>query len=264
MQTGSPLLKKDLSVLRILLAEGDQINLAVIKHLLKKSGCSFDLAVNDGEILKKLRQGEYDLAIIDLDHKEINAYDTTVKIRSEQAMPIPILGITNNSSAADFEKFAVAGVNNYMLRPVKLNDLTAAINTIVEVQQSTMQSAPPVQAVINLKMLYATCGNSETVNNILRLFVAQTPGNMDHLDEFVKTKNWEGLKNLSHNMKSIYSLIGLPDTKRCFDEMEKDCTTGNVDVEKFQNYLDSIKTINIKVINEMTKILEENSNPVTH
>ena len=264
MSKPNPVIKMDLTSLRILLAEGDQINLAVIKHLLKKAGCTFDLAGSGSEILDKLNQADYDLVIIDLETQIIDAHQTTIKIKTNSNSKIsklPVVGVTNNSDTVDFKKYSDAGMNTYVLRPVTLNKLTAAIDAIAADQSEPDSNAG---SILNLNMLYATCGSSEIVNNILKLFITQTPDNMNQLDEFIRNENWDGLGNLSHNMKSTYSLIGLPDIKKNLDEIEKDCANHIIDVPKFQKYLSAIKEVNVKIITEMNKILLVGNNTMTH
>ncbi|HEY8936181.1 MAG TPA: response regulator [Cyclobacteriaceae bacterium] len=253
----NPIEKKDFTSLRILLAEGDQINLAVIKHLLKKAGCTFDLASNRSEILDKVNQSDYDLIIIDLDHNSIDAIHTASKIRSNSNSKISqllLLGITSIADVTSFKKYSDAGVNSYVLRPVKLKDLTDALDaiTINELKPDSTEA----KSILNLNMLYATCGNPEIVNNILRLFITQTPDNVSQLDEFIRNKNWTDFGTLSHNMKSTYSLIGLPEIKKKFDEIENDCASNVIDIPKFEKYLSEIKEVNVKIIAEINKILQ--------
>jgi len=265
MSKPNPVIKKDLTSLRILLAEGDQINLAVIKHLLKKAGCTFDLAVSGSEILEKISQSDYDLVIIDLETQTIDAYQTTTKIKTNSNSKIsklPVLGITNNADIIDFEKYSEAGLNSYVLRPVKLNELISAIETVTVIESESGKNV--TEPILNLNMLYATCGNPDIVNNILKLFIAQTPDNMNQLHEFIKNENWEGLGNLSHNMKSTYSLIGMPEIKKNFDEIENDCANQAIDVSKFKKYLSAIKEMNVKIITEMSKILLVDNSTMKH
>lgn len=265
MSKPNPVIKKDLTSLRILLAEGDQINLAVIKHLLKKAGCTFDLAVSGSEILEKINQSDYDLIIIDLETQMIDAYQTAIKIKTNsnsKKSKLVVIGITNNADIIDFKKYSEAGLNGYVLRPVKLDELISAMETVTTIEPEPGNNE--TGSILNLNMLYTTCGNSDIVNNILKLFIAQTPDNMNQLDEFINNENWESLGNLSHNMKSTYSLIGLPEIKKNFDEIENDCANHAIDVSKFKKYLSAIKEMNVKIITEMNKILLVDNSTMKH
>lgn len=120
---------------RILLAEDNMINRKVALHLLNKFGYQADAAGNGKEVLKALEKVSYDLILMDVQMPEMDGYEATKKIRAmedDNKKNIPIIAMTAHAMKGDREKCLEAGMNDYITKPVKpqnlLETITAWIN----------------------------------------------------------------------------------------------------------------------------------------
>jgi CheY-like chemotaxis protein len=119
--------------LRILLAEDNQINQRVAMVILEKIGYKAELAVNGMIALEKYRENEYDLVLMDIQMPEMDGFEATREIRKFEKenpgrIPSYICAITANRSQEDEEKCFKAGMNNFISKPFRLEELTKVLN----------------------------------------------------------------------------------------------------------------------------------------
>jgi CheY-like chemotaxis protein len=119
--------------LRILLAEDNQINQKVALVILEKIGYGADLAVNGKIALEKYMENEYDLVLMDIQMPEMDGFEATREIRRFEREnpgrePVFICAITANRSQEDEERCFKAGMNSFISKPFRLEELTKVLN----------------------------------------------------------------------------------------------------------------------------------------
>ncbi len=117
---------------RILLAEDNIVNQKVVTHILeKKLGCRTDLAINGKEAIDSLERFDYDLVLMDCQMPEMDGYEATHTIRDENSPvrnhDIPIIAMTANAMKGDREKCIEAGMNDYLSKPIDIEQLKDTI-----------------------------------------------------------------------------------------------------------------------------------------
>jgi len=111
----------------ILIAEDNTANQFFMKVIMEKLGLSFAFA-NDGvEAISMFKEGDYDLILMDENMPNMNgteAVQNILKIEKENNLThIPIISLTANAIKGDREKFLEAGMDEYLSKPIVLNDL---------------------------------------------------------------------------------------------------------------------------------------------
>jgi CheY-like chemotaxis protein len=120
------------SKLRILLVEDVKVNVMVATGFINSMGHELDTAENGLVALKKLREKDYDLVLMDCQMPEMDGYQCTSVIRSGIANvrnpKIPIIAMTAHAMAGDREKCLEAGMDDYLTKPIEAKLLAKAIN----------------------------------------------------------------------------------------------------------------------------------------
>ncbi len=107
----------------ILIAEDNLVNQQVILHILKKLGYDADVAENGSEVLRMFKEKEYDLVLMDMQMPEMDGLEATQLIRSTIKNQPVIIALTANTMQGDDDKCIEAGMNDYLSKPIKLEDL---------------------------------------------------------------------------------------------------------------------------------------------
>jgi signal transduction histidine kinase/ActR/RegA family two-component response regulator len=114
--------------LRLLLVEDNLVNQKVALAMLKRLGYEADVA-GDGAIgIEKVRTMDYDVVLMDWHMPEMNGLEATAVIRAElpAARQPWIVGLTANAMQGDREKCIEAGMDDYITKPLRKDDLEAA------------------------------------------------------------------------------------------------------------------------------------------
>ncbi len=115
---------------RLLLVEDNPISRKVEKKLLEDAGYLVDCVDNGSDAIEKISSGLYNLVLMDIELKDLNGLETTKKIRelSEDVNSIPIIAVTAHSSMKDREKCLLAGMNDYISKPINITFLKMTID----------------------------------------------------------------------------------------------------------------------------------------
>jgi PAS domain S-box-containing protein len=118
--------------LRILLAEDNPINQKVALAMLKHLGYRADVAINGKDLLKCLERKSYDLILMDIQMPEMDGLQATRSIRSSlPAEKQPrIIAMTAYTLRGDRERCLAAGMDGYISKPVKMEELKAALEKV--------------------------------------------------------------------------------------------------------------------------------------
>jgi PAS domain S-box-containing protein len=113
--------------LRVLMAEDDVSNQLVIRKLLEKLGHDVTLAENGLQTLELLRNGGFDLVLMDVQMPIMGGLEATQAIRSAPSLApfrnIPVIALTAYAMTGDREKFLDSGMDDYLAKPVSLENL---------------------------------------------------------------------------------------------------------------------------------------------
>ncbi|MBU2955466.1 hybrid sensor histidine kinase/response regulator [Marinobacter sp. F3R08] len=117
------------SPLKILLVEDNQVNQLVASNLLKNLGHRTDHAENGLQALQALEQTHYDLVLMDCQMPVMDGYKATQKIRQNpEWKDLPIIAVTANVMQGDREDCLASGMNDYVTKPYRRDELRAVID----------------------------------------------------------------------------------------------------------------------------------------
>jgi len=117
---------------RVLLAEDDKVNQLVALAQLNKLGYPNDVASNGHEVLAALKKSRYHIVLMDCQMPGLDGFVTTRRIRQQEQdqsteSPLHIIAMTANAMTGDREKCLEAGMNDYVSKPVRTEELQAAL-----------------------------------------------------------------------------------------------------------------------------------------
>ncbi len=117
---------------RVLMVEDNAVNRTVCGAMLERLGLDFDEAVDGVEALAKAVDGHYDLVLMDCQMPQLDGYAATRELRARgivgrDGRPLPIIALTANAFAEDRERARAAGMDDFLSKPVTLEQLRVAV-----------------------------------------------------------------------------------------------------------------------------------------
>lgn len=115
----------------ILVAEDSTVLQRMVKQLLEKLGCHVEIVSNGKEAVEAVNKNDYNIIFMDWQMPEMDGLEATRNIREIEAgsgKHIPIIAMTANAMQGDKDTCLAAGMDGYMSKPFRMDDLKAIIN----------------------------------------------------------------------------------------------------------------------------------------
>jgi len=115
--------------LRILLAEDNAVNQKLALRLLQQMGYRADLASNGVEAVESVERQPYDVVLMDVQMPEMDGLEASRRITSKwrPAERPRIVAMTANAMAGDREMCLAAGMDDYVTKPIRVDELVRAL-----------------------------------------------------------------------------------------------------------------------------------------
>jgi CheY-like chemotaxis protein len=224
--------------LRILLAEDNATNQKLALRLLERMGYQADVAANGLEALSALKRQLYDVVLMDVQMPEMDGLEATRQIRREwpEAWQPRVIAMTANAMQGDREMCLAAGMDDYVSKPIRVEDLVGALSKSrplhleagqgedgaqaepveavpIDVETEATSSPPldtsalaPDQAVLDpvaLENLLAVVGGEfGYLVELIDSFLEEAPQLLGELKQFVEDGDAVGVHRVAHSLKS--------------------------------------------------------------
>ncbi len=234
--------------LRVLLCDDNAINQKVALRLLQQMGYRPDTAADGVEALAKLDQQPYDLIFMDVLMPKMDGLEATRQIRARQrdvaqfpnyGTPIVIVAMTASAMQGDREKCLAAGMDDYLAKPVRLEDIRSVIERWgatagqTETVPATAPSAaaatapgegdkPVEESPVDMDRLNDfTDGNPESLRELVTLYLQQSTTQIEQLEAAVAANQPENVRRLAHSCAGASATCGMRRLVPLLRELEK-------------------------------------------
>ncbi|MBZ5700627.1 MAG: response regulator [Acidobacteriia bacterium] len=194
---------------RILLAEDNAVNRQLAMRLLEKHGYSVIVAANGREALAVLEKEAADLVLMDVQMPEMDGFEATRIIREREKKSgahLPILAMTAHAMKGDRERCLAMGMNGYIIKPIKTQELFETIEHFLPAQFAEEQSAsvpqPPAEEVFDLATaLRRVEGDRELLTELVSLFEHESAQLLAEMRAALAQHNTQALQHAAHTLK---------------------------------------------------------------
>jgi signal transduction histidine kinase/DNA-binding response OmpR family regulator len=205
--------------LHILLAEDNLLNQEVALLLLQRLGYQADI-VNDGqEVLEALARHSFDVILIDVQMPVMDGLETSRRIC--QLFPGPhrprLIAMTANALPGHRTQCLAAGMDDYLSKPVRLDELQAALARVKD------RSGPILPGLSSqLPALWEAAGhNHATLGRVVKIMLQTLPLKLAELSAGLESGNAKRVERAAHTLRSDCALLNLPSLGKLCHQLEQ-------------------------------------------
>ncbi|MGC2324795.1 MAG: response regulator [Terriglobales bacterium] len=205
--------------LRILVAEDNSVNQALILRLLEKEGHQPTLARHGGEAVALASTGRFDVVFMDVQMPVMDGLAATAAIRQrEQVMGghLPILAMTAHALKGDRDRCLAAGMDGYIAKPVSI----AAIRDELQ-KQGVQPAAPPDLPAWDYDQARArTAEDDALLREIVKIFLEETPRLLQKIEQALAQGDASGLERAAHSLKGQIRCLAASEAQDAAQQLE--------------------------------------------
>ena len=220
--------------LRILLAEDNAINQKVALRLLERLGYGADVVGDGRQALARLDHAVYDVILMDVQMPEMDGLEASRAICARWAASERprIIAMTAEAMQGDRDKCLAAGMDDYIVKPVTLDRLAAALAKCPPLAAATAPEAAVTPVAVTaldrdvLDQLREDLGGTAAVREVIRSFLDETPSVLSALRDAAARADVPSIRRAAHMIKGTSSILGARELSEQCAEIEHVGQTG--------------------------------------
>jgi len=213
--------------LRVLLVEDVEMNQVVATRLLEELGHRVVVAGDGSQALALLKERgpknyDFDLVLMDIQMPGLDGQETTAALRRLEEKhgwpPIPVVAMTAHAMKGDREKYMAAGMDDYLTKPILLDDLARLMDRLAlslqgdpparpreAVQPVTAPEAQPAaEAAMDENIMKRSFGNNRNLlKKSMELYLRDAPNLMNNLKKALQAEDFKQTAGMAHSIKGI-------------------------------------------------------------
>ncbi|GAB1536010.1 hypothetical protein ADMFC3_16410 [Geovibrio sp. ADMFC3] len=210
---------------KLLLAEDNIVNQKLAVTIFERLGYRVTAAENGFKALEALRNDDFDLVFMDIQMPVMNGIETVEAIRSGESgvrrPDIPIIAMTAHALKGDREKFIEAGMNDYLSKPFKHEELVAILNKYLYNTETGESFSEKRGGTFNSDELMSIMGDREYFVEVLEIFINDTEKQLAELRRAVAEASPWQIIEIAVYLKSSSGDLTAYGLESIADRMEK-------------------------------------------
>jgi GAF domain-containing protein/CheY-like chemotaxis protein/HPt (histidine-containing phosphotransfer) domain-containing protein len=213
--------------LRILLAEDNVVNQKLAIRLLERLGYRADVVANGLEAIEAIERQTYDLLLSDVQMPEMDGLEATRRIleRWPEGERPWIVAMTAEAMSGDRERCLEAGMNDYLAKPIRVDELVAAIKRTPRRGPVVGPPPPssangPIDPTALTRLSDGTGGDAGFVSELIDQFVSESPGLVAAARAGLDAGNADEVRRAAHTLKSNAATFGAHELSRACATLE--------------------------------------------
>jgi CheY-like chemotaxis protein/HPt (histidine-containing phosphotransfer) domain-containing protein len=249
---------------RILVAEDNAANRKVALWQLDKLGYIAEAVSNGREALDAIARTPFDLVLMDCRMPEMDGYEATRQIRRrEGAGPhIKIVAMTAHALAGDEQKCLDAGMDDYISKPVEMENLAAVLAQVLDGQTKTVSAAPAPDSrngadrpegvqepALDAVMMASLRAQEGLLGGLIETVLKEIPEQLQQIAEAISRGNGETAAIAAHSLKGTAAVLGARRMQKSAADVEHAVDAGLM--QNARSELERLRTECDRVLHEL-------------
>jgi PAS domain S-box-containing protein len=212
---------------RVLLVDDNATNRKVASQILMKAGCEVDMASSGKEAISVLQKdAKFDLVLMDIQMPEMDGMETTRRLQAlGLAYLPPIVAMTAYAMKEDRERFLAAGMDDYLAKPIRAQQIIQMVSRWVSSGHSTVtESLVAVDFVVDEEVLAslsdAVGGDPAFVQSMLEEFIAEAKEQIAAAISSHAEGSCKGVQAELHTLKGNSGTLGAAQVHSICEKIE--------------------------------------------
>ncbi len=221
---------------RILVVEDNPVNQELALRLLQRGGHQLSVANHGAEALEMFESGAFDLILMDMQMPVLGGIEATEAIRSREMRrswvvshdfrPVYIIAMTANVTASDRDRCLAAGMNDFVAKPLRPDELQAALARALggEAPTQPLVHAADQSAFVSVLDLHAALrdiGDLDLLVTMVQMFLAEWDEHQQHLAQAMAQQDGKRVCLQAHTLKSLVAMFHAEKARRLAMELER-------------------------------------------
>lgn len=254
----------------VLVVDDNEMNLAVVNALLKRTGIKLTMAHGGAECLELCKDKKYDLILMDHMMPKPDGIETLHMLRKNTGglnHDTDVIVLTANAIAGMAEKYIEEGFNDYLSKPILAEDLENMLcrylkgaelkdkagdeDSDADKADALADSDNKTDITIDKKLGLQYCANNEEMyQEMVSVYCSQGEKNLRNLSEYYDARDWQNYKIIVHSLKSTSVVVGAAGFSEKAKKLEAAAKEGNEDIllseseEFFEEYKNILNILN--------------------
>ena len=221
--------------LRVLLVEDNPVNQELALRLLERRGHLVKVANNGAEAVDMFDRGSFEVILMDMQMPVMGGIEATEAIRSHEMRrswvvshemkPIYIIAMTANVMESDRERCLAAGMNDYVAKPLRPEELFAALARASGDESGVVSLVAPVAvrthaSGLDLKAALDNLGDVDLLATMAEMLLGEWQNHLDNLKRSLDARDVVSVRMHSHTLKSLVAMFHAEGARRHALEIE--------------------------------------------
>ncbi len=225
--------------LKILIVDDEEYNRKLLLTILKKYHVAYTEAKTGLEAIKEVQHNNYDVVLMDARMPELDGLEASKRIRKlseEVKKNVPIIALTAAVSEEDKQEYKKAGMNGFLAKPFKENDLLREINKVLNISDSnsikTITESKTILEVMEKSIDFTDLKNLSDgdilfYKDMLQTFIDSTSSGIEEMEVAVEEEDWDMLAEYAHRICAPCKHLSANLLYKYLKEIELNCRNKN-------------------------------------
>jgi two-component system, sensor histidine kinase and response regulator len=208
----------------VLLAEDNPVNQHLVARILEKRGHEVATTPDGQQAVEAAAQRRYDVVLMDVEMPVMNGFEAAALIREqENGRPrVPIVAMTAHITEGDRERCLAAGMDEYLAKPIRADELLRVIGDIEELISVEQPAAPARQAVFDRAAVMSYFNDDfELIGDAVESFLAAYPRFLSNIKDALAGDDAQQLERAAHTLKGSVANFHSAATDRAVIALEQ-------------------------------------------